>query len=532
MPTISSGLSIVAPQKISAGFQISIAAANSISAGFEIQIPAFTPPAISSVTNPANPLLTTLIAGGSTIISNVETDPGIDVTKTPYAVGYSLQGLTSFNTCDIISWTFTLNYQGGTFDIFLKTTFPKPVEGQYITIAGMTAFITDVTEIRGSSKGNMVSGVFGNSNLLSKPLNLFANNPIIAGLLPQSNTNSNPSANWQTAAAAAGAISGVAGISLGWLAPDYAITDMFSSGQTDLLSAIRALASKVGGILHYNGNETWQVVTPAVGIGRWEGYPHCSLIKIVRRKKSKDMANESATQPRPHRGPSQYGGFDSSVIFIPLYELFAPPVEPINQFWSAEAPPSGNADPQYIDCNGHFNAALHAITPQTRIQIIVPQDQVGPSFTTADPAQWFSLSVPVVKTPSRTRFQISSSLFPIGVEGQLSLGYIADATAKNNAFRSNVDQRNERERLNAQREFGSIRFFKLYDLQIESVFFNSVPFPGNTFTFTYDDIPSRDYTVDQVTARGDASGASMSVSAGSWVEVADPYTEFDGSDLD
>src|SRR5262249_44821783 len=150
---------------------------------------------------------------GSTIVSNLATNPGIDPTKTPYAIGYSLAGTTSLDTCDIKEGSIELNRQGGTFDLTFLRNVSVPSRLSPMPVMGLRGTVLDTGKLRGDQSVNTVHGVFGDSLYLDKQIILMAqDNPLLRGLVPQSPIASNQSNNWATVSAAAEAIAISAGL--------------------------------------------------------------------------------------------------------------------------------------------------------------------------------------------------------------------------------------------------------------------------------------------------------------------------------
>jgi len=444
-------------------------------------------PNTNSATDPGNVLLPAIISGGTVIASN-GIYPAIDPTKTPYALGISLQNATSLNICDENQQIeVNLNRSGGTFEIVCKPEVAEPDRYSQITVLGLRGIVEDTFRTAGEKKLLYIRGFFGTQDKLNTSLMLLLQGGVLQSLAPSNPISSFEPNTWLTISAAAGAVAAAVGIVLDWHVDDLPLVDAFAETGTTALQAINNLAGRVGGIVVWNGNNDYAVVYPDFAMMPWTGYPSCSLISLVTRGKLGHSKSNVASLPINPQPRNQFGGFDSSVTFIDLYRLFNPEKPRIQQLWSGTQPLEPD-ETEYIDANGDFNNALHQVTPQTRMQIITEQTC---DFCTQDPSLWGAQFVPTEYTDYGVlRFRIHSGLFPSGVDqGQFSIGYVPDQQSKNKALQQAIKDEDARQKLSLQSQYENIRWFDDQTIVIESLFFNSVPIPGQSIVnFEYDDI--------------------------------------------
>lgn len=438
----------------------------------------------SSITASGNIFQPTIIVNGAYVAQNAATDPGGDISATSLYINIQNAGLTNISACDLEGYSFTLDYNGGSFNIISSKTMGNL--GDVIDLYGFKGTITTTGQtISNSQAGFVHRGIFGQPKLnrffeyISNSITTLTpltTNPAFFNTLVQ---------NWQSASSIARAIAGIAGINFQWLIFDVPVSDFRIEATMSALDALSSMAQRAGGQLRWNGDNSYIVCYPDYFFGYWNP-PSCTLVN------SDGLSNENYLDmttglygTNPGVLVSYTPKFNAGIKTLPV------PTNPSNPQVQQVAKIKTNMttdDPPLIyDLPFDYD--------QVFIQILVsPTGDTGGTnsvsinnFVTTDPGQWFEYSfaslasdfvfvsnvggayIPQVKVDSRVFPSPNSS-----VENGNFVMTIACTRKNLPSSPASVAQQAAAAGLSQDH----YRFIKTYSGTFSTVFFGSIPVPG------------------------------------------------------
>ena len=464
----------------SCGVKVQIPLALSANYSTNINVAAATFVASNSSANAANPLAPTVIIDGSSVITNGATTPSGDVSNVNVLVNFLAGGLP---TCDIFNFNVDLNFGGGTWSITTQT--PWTALGDTVVVFGLKGVCTSYEIIQSNhAVGYVASGIFGSLNM-NKQILFVTQDPTmahIAGLVPTQALQQPPSNLWTSAASAAQSIAAVAGINLHWYAQDTPLIDFLpQSGQT-VGQVLSSLVSMVQGILCWDGNINYVVIKPTQGYGSWADFLSCQLLGPagVYTKSILDTTN--------------------SVLLFPVNSVNSISVDPINLF--------GYTPPVVVYNLQSFRSAINLGDAQSTLDVpgdfqqayvrnvvTTTEGVTGPFLTVPSPAfpagVWQEATMSIIVDPSsgKRQFVVTPDMFPVGATSfQLDIGYTRNVAALNTAYTQQQQEAAARQQLLTQAQLESIVYFRTNESSINSVFFGSVPLPGQLYSYSLSNI--------------------------------------------
>lgn len=230
----------------------------------------------TNVTSPGNIFQPTIIVNGSYIVQNAATDPGGDISKTSLYIDIKNAGLTNITPCDLEGFGFTLDFTGGNYSLI--STVPMGNLGDIVDIYGFKGTITTAGQIISNSQaGYTYKGIFGAPKLNRFFEYIMSSNSTILPLLTNPAFYQTNSANWQSARSIAQAIASIAGVNLIWTIFDVVVSDFRLEDTMTGLDALSSMATRAGGQLRWNGNNSYIVAYPDQFFGYWSP-SSCTLI--------------------------------------------------------------------------------------------------------------------------------------------------------------------------------------------------------------------------------------------------------------
>ena len=473
---LTESVSVSFDSHLSHGLELQFATRNHLSHGLEVMMLHSSPPPINVLTDPLNPASPSIIIDGDEIVNNegLTPDPANNFIN-------SSAGVNLFGSCDVFDYQINLSLSGeNTFRAISKTSLGSA--GTPISVAGLLGTITeDGHKSSHSARGFHISGVFGPSELLEQELLLVMDSfaPNVRALFPQYPLASPPSNVWTSVRDAAGAIASAAGITLTWLTVDAPLTDAFAETGLKVGDALRQLASRVGGVLTWDGSTGYVVIDPVQGFGGWGGVASCHFV---------DPGGAEDGNIRFNR---------NTVAYIPIQPLsvsderpipstlIVPKAKPVYPFFHDRNKPKTE---MYIPVRQEvdFTSPDNPI----RIQILTPPEDVGPAFTTNNPDEWFDFPVAkIIAKDKSKKILVTPSDIPDTLKNgkfSLSIGYVRNLEPQTDAANQVVREEQERRRLretianerlrNSRKRYGNVNF----------VFHGSIPFGGNKTTIAFD----------------------------------------------
>lgn len=231
----------------------------------------------TSITASGNVFDPTIVVNGTYVSEHSSTSSGIsDLANTCLFIGIKNAGMTNTSLCDLETFSMSFNDQGGSWNITsLKNNLG--ICNDQVTIYDFRGTIKSPGWILSTGRtGYEYSGIFGNPNLFTPFRWLVANSPMETLLSNQFNAVI-PTENWTTASAAIFGIASKVGTTVQWLIRDVPISDFKMEEGSTAMSAMSSLAERAGGVLRWNGDNSWIVVYPDHTRGIWE-IPSCDLI--------------------------------------------------------------------------------------------------------------------------------------------------------------------------------------------------------------------------------------------------------------
>lgn len=485
--------------------EIQVAEQLNQSFGDEIQVLEYFAPATSDPANLSNAFQPSVYVDGATVYEN----PATAVIPSPKGVDINLNWGGILTDCDVIQASVNLTIGSGTFSILAKNDIASL--GSFVNICGLQGLVTYHACISGhAAKGYKIEGIFGDQRALNQQVLLLAQLPGMSGyrsafhqiFLQQAPTN-----QWGTVADCARAIANAAQLGISWSAPDTHLIDAFLETGLTVGDALRSLASRVGGMLLWDGATGWVATTPDVGYGGWGGVP-CALVNGggIESGDILDLVGSILYFP--------VNANVGNALFLERSPILFPPDPPVLPKTTFRTALNASAPPHYIHLDGDHKLT-DGITPVVdsthglRYQIVlgnghpavsdpgvVPlilDDTPGsPTFgqLVNDTDHWVPLSAPITKSKDgQYKASITNTNFPPGLINNrfnLNIGYIRDVAAINAANAQAFQEFRQRKILAEQAQLERIRYFKVGQGSLSFNFFGSVGLPGNKTTITYD----------------------------------------------
>lgn len=262
---------------------------------------------VTDVLSLANPYQPTIYINGTPIVTNTATDPGsTEVTLTQIYIHWLSTGVDGNDWTDLYNFSFTLNYADGNFNIvskrppevehinfganpiaLLHTYFtptavygafaPTSIDavaqahlGKQVNIFGFIGTITDFgAGISDSQAAYISQGIFGNP-FMHTQLNLLLTATALLGSLGTNQTlNPTASSVGGDCASLARTVARAAGSNLLWAIQNVPMQNTFKLDGQTAIQAINSLASMSGGVLRWDGNNSYVVAYPDQYFGQF-----------------------------------------------------------------------------------------------------------------------------------------------------------------------------------------------------------------------------------------------------------------------
>lgn len=458
-------------------------------------VPTFVNP-ITALVNPWEP---TVILGGTTFVSNPCTSPPPSYIITPNT--YFVKWLNveiggGVKTCHLLNFDLSLDRTGGQWS-FSVTGDPGYSLGDTINLFGLNGTVTGKGLIYTNSQaGTHWKGIFGVRNM-NKQLNILAANTansVLFAYLTNSLLSTQQVNTLGNFEGAARAIAHMAGANLNWYLPGGSIplVDFTINEGDTALGALSSMAAQFGGVLTWNGGNSYTIGPPNSYAGIWE-VPNKYMLTPAGAQFYRNLDLTTGTF-----GPGFYS--------VPIVTFFDPRV-----FGLPDNIPSDIAVPK-VQKIGTIGKLLTSRDPAYTQEVpidttelffnVFVQNYTGTSINplnglTGDESQWVSLGTPSpLNTNTYLRYQtvggafgatklyavIPYTLFP-SIDPRVANGnffFNIGITRDNKQalFEAAVDSRNNQVRNALAKLLGSFRYVKSYDGNINSFFFGSIPLPG------------------------------------------------------
>jgi hypothetical protein len=450
--------------------------------------------AVTNVCAAGNVFEPTIISNGEYIVYNASTAGGInDPSATCLYIAIKNDGLTACDICDLLGLNFTLDYNGGQWNLIGPCEIGECLEE--VDIYGFRGTIKDTGfEISSSTLGYKYAGTFGALGLSKEFRYTLSGNPQFAGLLSNQTLQPPESSRWATASSAALAIAARAGVQLQWAVHDVPLKDFrLEEGQT-ALEALSTLASRVGAQLRWNGNNKYLICYPDFYVGLWE-VPSCNL--LLPGSQTKDCNCDLSTYLRTSRIliGSLPNRTDTGIKQLPNANAQNNGSSPQVQLIAKNTKRLTEDDPDLVyDLPFDYD--------QVFIQTLVPgngvtggQNLVGiNNFVTRDPQQYHTFNnadlgeafVLVTNIGGVYQPQVKLNYKVLPVEGSndtIDAGNFVTSlycTRKSlaNDFQKQQEEEAAKQREDLGRTQDNYRWIKTCEYKIQVVFFGSIPVPG------------------------------------------------------
>lgn len=270
--------------------------------------------AVTSASGSANPLLPTLVANGQIIYSNPATVPAASaIVPNECYVNLTCSNLIGLlDADDLNNWTINLDELGGTWSCDSFTDLPT--YGVPVTVFGLHGTITRKGDKYAAGAAPYKNGGIFGARGLNRELAF-----LVYGNIYYSFNNVNQylqkpnNFNIKSHADAARLIASLAGIEVAWTIPDYPLTTWQPQASQTAGQALSSLASESGGVLRWNGNNSYLITFPDRSTGLWE-VPECCLVVDAEQECNLDL-NSGLYNPGTYLVP-QLGTFDSGSLSI------------------------------------------------------------------------------------------------------------------------------------------------------------------------------------------------------------------------
>lgn len=369
--------------------------------------------AVTNATSASNPTLPTLILHGATAYANAATMPSGDISQVQCYVSFSCQNVVTPDTTkpphpswssismdEVIKWNVDINNDGGTWST--DTIVDYGSYGDPIKIFGISGAITDKGWAYSSSPSlNLNSGILGVRSANRELAFLLYGNPQYStNTVNQWVSYPNPQ-DIKTHADCARLIANLAGLNVHWGIRDYMYFNWQPQASMTAIQALSALASEVGGVLRWNGDNNYTVMYPNQSRGLWV-VPDCCLVVAVQRKCKLDL-NSGVYNPGVYMMP-QLGTYNAGTGSI----YFATGTGGTSSTGSLASAPStnsafkvggqGSAAQEQPTAKYSSRTIMTSSSPQEYVELdwdtaniyvqnVTVSDLSGP-YTTTDPNQW------------------------------------------------------------------------------------------------------------------------------------------------
>jgi len=405
-----------------------------------------------------------------------------------YFVQYSNVAVGSSSACNLLSFNFTLDDTGGNFSC---TSLTSPGNlGDNVNIFGFNGSITSSGKVANNSQvGVLTSGIFGNPKMNRQFQFLLAGDPWMYEVLTNQ-TLAAQSSKFFSASSAAKAIGSLVGANIIWAVPfDVRLTDTFTQGGDTAAGALSTLANMVGGVVRWDGNNTYLICLPNFITGQWR-IPTDRLIMGLEYEYHEDLS----------RGVSGIGytvipqllPFNPGINTLPTGGGTATPA--IKKLWSTSKPFTSDDPDVFID--------LPQDVAEVYMQILVQPGQgvstgtTGPSFAatnlvTTDDSIWYnmggvSISNPYAKISAtggnyKPQAKVNYTLFP-SLDAVNNGNFVFSVGCTTNDLsgqfaKAQQDAQDTTQNILARTQY-NFQFFKSYTGSLQTVFFGSIPLPG------------------------------------------------------
>jgi hypothetical protein len=489
------------------GTNVRISEAHKDLYGTEIDVQSYNPISVVNATAIDNPFQGSLAVQGTTIYAFPGNPLPSDTSKSNVYFTYRSAGLTGISLCNLYNYGFTLDYGGGhweaTSNIPLGTgPFSSPPQavittlGQKVQMFGLNATITEAGRVRNNSAdGYHAAGIFGNP-LLNKQLNLvlFGNNVFQPLML--SPTYRPPSSYvYATVKAAAMALFQKIGANASWSIGDAPYNSTLQEAGQTVGDALNSLASRLGGVIMWDGNNTYRVSYPDVFQGTWN-VPDCHVIAAggLDYTNYEDLETGmlfSSSLPMFFSGVSAVPTGPNASSMAGGTQPFITQIGKVSKKLTSDDPPVIFDLPQ--DYDKVYIQILVGTTGDTGGSI--PIDIVN--YVTKDPTQWFEFDVASLGSSYIFKTEIGGTLIP---QVKVDQGVMPqpNSSIDNNNFtlslacsRKNLGKASTAIPADLAAQQNTYRFFKKQSGRINCMFFGSIPLPGMFATATLGNLTVR-----------------------------------------
>jgi hypothetical protein len=308
---VSMVLGVISTNQYSPSTVIEVTSAGSYSPTMQLSTFADDYVAVTNASGADNPIQPSLVQNGVVVYSNVNSLPP-DYANSPSGCLVSFNCSTIFNGLDlnsIFSYSINLEGAGGTwsFDTLLETTF---VFGTPVTLMGLSGVTTKKGFEWSSSRSVFTNkGIFGPRDMNREfAFLVYGNAQYFFNQVNQFVQSPDPT-QWKTHADAARLIGDLTGANIGWYIQDFPLFNFQPQGSQTGLQALESLAEQCGGVVRWNGLDSYKVVYPNVSLGVFT-IPDCCLIISISNECILDL-NSGFYSPGVRLVP-QLGVFDAS----------------------------------------------------------------------------------------------------------------------------------------------------------------------------------------------------------------------------
>lgn len=454
---------------------------------------------VSTATGATNPFMPTVAVGGNLLFGNTATLPPSLLNTSLYVQYLSSGVISNLDLTNLFSFSFQLDYGGGSFSFVSNYNATPPDLGEEMTFFGLKGGIIERGEIRSNTqKGWIVQGTFGNLILHRQMILLLPGTQLATVGTTQALIIASKGT---TAASMANAIASAAGVTLTWNAQDIAYANTLQESGSTGLTSMSQLAARVGAGLRWNGNASYVVAYPPRTFGTWI-CPDPHLITGAGLKYVKILDLESGIKANG----VYYGGFqiipalnnyDAGTTTMPINKQAAGPqaqqVGKVSKLLTKDDPPvvfdlPQNYDKVYIQI---LVSGAHGTGGANQVSI--------DNFVTIDPKEWKEFAIEGfandyifmdnVGGAYIPKCKVDFKLMPDNPSVQdnhFVLSIACTLKDLSGQFEANQQKtQNDAASLLAQQQ-DAYRWVKTYSGEINCLFYGVVPLPGMFGSATVD----------------------------------------------
>lgn len=504
------------------GIRLSLGEYQTDDSGINININDNTIVSVTNLFSASNTYEPTIYIGGSPVVTNLSTDPGsTQVQETDVYLHWLSTGIDGNDWTDMYNFNFLLNYSDGNFSLASKRPplvntidygysvqpivsyfYPTlgyggmnrvtPVDevaaahlGKQVNIFGFKGTIIDFGAGIGDSQASYnSSGIFGNP-LMHKQLNLLMNASVIQQIMGTNQTLTPQGIPVGDTRSLCQGIAAIAHIKFLYAIQNVPLQNTFRVDGMTAMQALSSVAALAGGVLRWNGDNSYVVAYPDQYFGVWE-VPNAKLLTSAGASYSQHYDLETGLSGT---GLAVFPIYPRSRFFgtakpAPTGQLPAlQRIGKINKVLTTDDPPEvfdlpPNYDKVYIQ-------NLIGATGSTGGQIPISVR----NFMTKNPSEWFEFNIAALN-PGETSYifntylgqtyipqvKVDSGLFPpTGVNSSIDNGNFSINLACSTKVLPLVANNNNNQTATALNQY---RFIKTYSGTITCQFFGSLPLPG------------------------------------------------------